>query len=395
MPGNLVNVAQVLLIYASILGIALLVPKKRFLGLTLFSAFIILSMSLNLLEEIGPLKRIWLVTPALLLLKGPLYYLIVYKMVSDSPNFPKGYWLHLLPSMISVLLTAWPQWIIAVATLSQIIYLSFAAKLINIYQTKTRDNRSDAVDLTLSWVRVVLISLAILAIYDLTRLNLQPYISSTTNINGQLAGTVMGLLVYSYLLVKALKQPSFYSGLADHLESTDHLESIDHSERNEHADNTQKPINASRDTSNKGNQGSAKLDNTSVETSVKNSDEAFTDANHYKTLFAAIEKTVVTQKLYLKPRLSLADVASATGLLTRDISIAINRTANQNFNDYINLFRINAIKQELNRLRGTNINLLEIALAHGFNSKSSFNQVFKRLSGQTPKAYIDSLADSN
>ncbi|WMS87934.1 helix-turn-helix domain-containing protein [Pleionea litopenaei] len=364
MPGNLVNLAQILLIYASVLGIALLVPKRRFLGLTLFSVFIILSMFLNLLEEIGPLKKIWLVTPALLLLKGPLYYLVVYTMVSTAPNLPKGYWLHLIPSIVSILLTAWPQWIIAVATVSQIIYLYYAAKLIKFYQTTTENHRSDAIDLTLNWVRAVLFTLAILAIYDLTRLNLQPYITAATNTNGQLIGTVMGLLVYSYLLVKALKQPSYYSGLTDHSTKTElHSKEYKHSVQIQEAD---------------GQVGTTN-----------------TDKSHYQTLFQEIEKTIVAERLYLKPRLSLADVANATGFLTRDISIAINRTANQNFNDYINLFRINAIKQELNQRDSANINLLDIALEHGFNSKSSFNQVFKRLSGTTPKAFIDSIAKPN
>ena len=58
-----------------------------------------------------------------------------------------------------------------------------------------------------------------------------------------------------------------------------------------------------------------------------------------------------------------------------------------NFYDFINSYRV---KEVQNRLEGGDsevYSLLAIALESGFNSKSSFNAVFKKHTGMTPSQY--------
>lgn len=68
---------------------------------------------------------------------------------------------------------------------------------------------------------------------------------------------------------------------------------------------------------------------------------------------------------------------------------AVRASGAQHFNDYLNRWRVEAVKQALKDQPDTA--LLELALDAGFGSKSSFNDAFKRHVGQTPSEYRRSL----
>ena len=52
--------------------------------------------------------------------------------------------------------------------------------------------------------------------------------------------------------------------------------------------------------------------------------------------------------------------------------------------DYINIKRI---EDSLTLLKSTNLTVLDIATKCGFNSTASFNKIFKKTTGITPKEY--------
>ena len=68
---------------------------------------------------------------------------------------------------------------------------------------------------------------------------------------------------------------------------------------------------------------------------------------------------------------------------TTYLSRALNDGLGQNFNEFVNRIRIEAVTAELARA-DLSRDVLAIALDAGFNSKASFNRVFKRITGQTP-----------
>jgi AraC-like DNA-binding protein len=72
-----------------------------------------------------------------------------------------------------------------------------------------------------------------------------------------------------------------------------------------------------------------------------------------------------------------------TGLLSQ----IINKGLHRRFNGYINDFRLRAIKQALQEGAHQRMSLLGIALDCGFNSKATFNRVFRKQFGQTPSEY--------
>ena len=100
-----------------------------------------------------------------------------------------------------------------------------------------------------------------------------------------------------------------------------------------------------------------------------------------------LERIVSTEKLYLDPNLSLNQLAKAVRMSPTLVSDIINRGLGQNFNDYINRYRVETIVKRLRDENYSHLSILAIALDNGFNSKATFNRVFKKIKGKSPSEY--------
>lgn len=87
---------------------------------------------------------------------------------------------------------------------------------------------------------------------------------------------------------------------------------------------------------------------------------------------------------YLEPRLSIRDVAGRMGTNESYVSRALNRATGQSFNRLVNGLRVDHAKGQLTQNAAS---VLTIAMDSGFNSKATFNRVFRELSGQTPTQF--------
>jgi len=93
------------------------------------------------------------------------------------------------------------------------------------------------------------------------------------------------------------------------------------------------------------------------------------------------------KKPYLEPLLTIKDLAEKMSVPVRHLSRVINEKFNQNFFDFINTYRIEEAKHLLADPQYKKMNILEILYKVGFNSKSSFNDLFKKKTGVTPSTY--------
>ncbi len=100
-----------------------------------------------------------------------------------------------------------------------------------------------------------------------------------------------------------------------------------------------------------------------------------------------LDETIRAQKLYRNPELSLTDLSRAVAISERSISDTINQELNKNFYQLINEYRVEEIKMLLQDPGNDHLKILTLATAAGFNSKASFNRVFKQLTGQTPREF--------
>lgn len=93
------------------------------------------------------------------------------------------------------------------------------------------------------------------------------------------------------------------------------------------------------------------------------------------------------EKLYLNPDLSLPDLAKHLQTNASVLSAVINTAYGKNFNDFINTYRVEAVKTMLKSPEAQLYSLLGIGLECGFNSKSTFNRAFKKATGKSPGEY--------
>ncbi len=107
---------------------------------------------------------------------------------------------------------------------------------------------------------------------------------------------------------------------------------------------------------------------------------------------AALSNLMVEKHLFENPRLTLSDVATELGTTTKTVSSVVNSSFNMNFNDFVNHYRIESVKEKLEKGEQNTITLLGIALDSGFNSKATFNRAFKKSTSLSPKDYIEKLS---
>ncbi|MEM9931804.1 MAG: AraC family transcriptional regulator, partial [Bacteroidota bacterium] len=101
---------------------------------------------------------------------------------------------------------------------------------------------------------------------------------------------------------------------------------------------------------------------------------------------------IEAKSAYQDSKLTLADVAQAIGTTSKQVSTVINQGFGMNFNDFVNDFRLREVKNRFQRGEQAHFTILAIALDCGFNSKTTFNRVFKRATGQTPLQYLAKIS---
>jgi AraC-like DNA-binding protein len=100
-----------------------------------------------------------------------------------------------------------------------------------------------------------------------------------------------------------------------------------------------------------------------------------------------INQLMVVEKVYLNENLNLRELAAHLKTDPNLISFILNNHLGGNFYDYVNRYRIEEVKHKLNSADYKHLSLLGIALESGFNSKTTFNRVFKQVMGVTPTEF--------
>lgn len=121
-------------------------------------------------------------------------------------------------------------------------------------------------------------------------------------------------------------------------------------------------------------------------TKQTNSLSNYTEAE-IKTLIASLEKVILEKRSYLNPDLHLSMLSKQLSITDKKLSTLLNNHMNTSFYDYINFFRVKAVKEALLSDKYATYTLLAIAFESGFNSKASFNRAFKKETGCSPSQF--------
>ena len=106
-----------------------------------------------------------------------------------------------------------------------------------------------------------------------------------------------------------------------------------------------------------------------------------------EALVMDIDQHMMHSEIFLHTELTLLDLANALDVHPRKISTAINKVRKQNFNTYINRFRIKKAMQLLDSKMAASLSVEGLGHEVGFHSKSAFYQAFKKETGITPTRY--------
>ena len=98
-----------------------------------------------------------------------------------------------------------------------------------------------------------------------------------------------------------------------------------------------------------------------------------------------------TNKPFLDGDLTIHDLSAKTGIARHHITQVLNEKYKRNFFTFINEYRVKEVMQRFSDPKFNNYTILAIAMDSGFNSKTTFNSIFKGQTGQTPSEYREKL----
>lgn len=297
---------------------------------------------------------------------GPILYFYCHAVVFRDFDFKKRDLWHLLPFAIYACLVLFlivtldkksgpdialkittadfPAWVYVLSLFIYIhilYYLWISWRTVKTYHSVIKDKYSSIKGIKLDWLNFMLRAFTVITIVALIH-NLTPILNNKIFL--YVSVTVFLLITFYFInliLVKALNQPAIFSGIAK-------------KETERYA--------------------MSKL--------------SLADINNYKKRLSYLMQT---EQLYLNPDLNSKDLAEELGISGKTLSQVINQGFDQNFYDFINTFRCEEVKKILQG-QDKKITIIEAMFQAGFNSKSSFNKEFKKLTGLTPSEFKKSLS---
>ncbi len=103
--------------------------------------------------------------------------------------------------------------------------------------------------------------------------------------------------------------------------------------------------------------------------------------------FDQIEDYLRTHKPYLEGQMTIKQLSDQINIPQNEISIIIQQKTDKYYCDYMNAYRVEALKEKLSDVKYNNYTVLSLALECGFASKTSLNRIFKQHTGVTPSEF--------
>lgn len=309
-------------------------------------------------------------------LMGPLVYLYCRKVVFDEP-FKSTDWLHFLPLPACYLLNMdalfiyheeFRLWIIGgqaptlrvwlseyILFIVAFIYTVAAAFVIRNYHQRALDNLSNFNPAVFKWLSLLIAASIVVwvgkAIMSFTDFNVAEMIVISDAL----------IVVMIYLIALAQwRNPKIFT--LSHVQDATAKSEVPSSEPETQSQAQSK------------NQAGGVIDE-DIRTSL------------YQSMLDEFEKNALHQD----SQLTLTKLAQITGISTHHLSEVLNKHAGKNFNQFVNAYRIKEVCERLKT--NSNEKLLDIAFEAGFSSKSTFNTLFKKITGQTPTHYREQHND--
>lgn len=123
---------------------------------------------------------------------------------------------------------------------------------------------------------------------------------------------------------------------------------------------------------------------------IRSSQNSFSE-NEQKMFTEKLEHYLLNKKPFLRTNLTMPEMAEELKISPHQLSRAINNIYRQNFNDFINSYRIDHAKTLIRSKQYSLMTISAIANDSGFVSISVFNTAFKKFTGITPSQFRNNV----
>jgi AraC-like DNA-binding protein len=327
--------------------------SNRFLALLIFTiALWLIDHFLRIADIYGQNANLYFLPIFYSFAFGPLIYFYVKSLVNQSFIFQKKDYLHFIPVLFQaglyIFLTTknynfknwyWEnvhQWITYKIEfdgtfISMLIYLILSIRLLKNYQIYVANNFSETSKIRLNWLKIILIILIILCVQWLIEIILRDFFKLYFNYDYSIQ--ILGIMAL-VLAIGGIRQ--------------------------------------------------ANLSQVNFEEEIIQKTQVQVDSQ----ILGQIKSGMDVQKLYLNPTLTLAEFAKELKLNPKIVSQQINTGLGKSFNDFVNEYRVEEVKKRLNSTDLERLTILGIAYESGFNSKTTFNRIFKDFTGVAPRDFL-------
>ena len=389
------NFITIILLLASAQGffLALIIFHKhgklyanRFLGFLIFIySLVLLNLFFSDMGYYEGYPILSLIPIGVPFIIGPLHYLYIKYLTQHSSKFRKYAMLHFIPAVFTVLfflISYYGQvfgqdlfnyrisdnypfifiifnWLLIIQAMT---YVVLSLLLIKKYSRYFKDAFSSLEQIRLDWIRNLTFFVAGgLMIFALENLLFQLGINLSNYF--MLSSAVIAVYVYTLGYTGFVKSDIFEQ--PDTARSMEQLPLVSyqfHQERSENKTTTREKYEKSGLSKEKSEELSKRL-----KTFMKEN-QPFKESN-----------------------LSLHQLAEMLDITPHNLSEVINTGLQMNFFDFVNKYRVERVKEDILDSNKKHLTLLSIALDAGFNSKSSFNSIFKKHTGLTPSGFRTKL----
>ncbi|WP_439504449.1 helix-turn-helix domain-containing protein [Sediminibacterium sp.] len=337
---------------------------------------------------------VFAIAPLFPLLHGPMLYLYSAALTNMLPENKKIWTLHFIPFIvvliiISPFLILSPEEKIAIidsggkgfeiqirinnysTLISGIVYVIWLFVILNKHKQNIANQFSYEEKIKLNWLRYLIYGLGIIWIIIIAQ-----KINETSYDNLIFGFAVVLVIIIGYF---GIKQGRIYSNtisqqLNNNFEISLNLEKIENNITNSEISEIR--LNQSLD---KKGQNLVKK---------KYANSGLTEITS-QIQYEKLNELMQIEKFYTEPELTLSALAEKLDIYPNHLSQIINEKEGKNFYDYINKLRVEEFIRQVLLPENSKFTMMSIALDCGFNSKSSFNKNFKKVTGQSPTEYLN------
>lgn len=313
---------------------------------------------------------------------GPFLYIYTRTLISEYPAFKKDYWLHFIPFLIFLISLFYnryemPREIfineissgyrvglspLGIRVYSITMFLSLSTYIIWILFLLKRHSLNilnnfsySSEKINLNWLKVITVAFAFVFL-SMIFSTLLRFFSIDINIRPDIFSFSAFTIFVFIFAFYASRQPQIYS---------------DNSAKNQDIEN--------------GNSSAlANVETISPKTRYEKSGLTVDNAESYLQI---LEKYMQEEKPYLDEELTIQDISQKLSIPKHHLTQVLNEKLHKNFYTFINEYRVEEVKKRMLNSQYKNLTLLAIAYDCGFNSKSGFNTIFKRLEKMTPSQF--------